>query len=71
MIKLKRIVFIIAILAGTLNVSAKIKIACVGNSITEGFTNYPTSLQYMLGSTYEVGNFGNWGHTLIIADAED
>jgi len=71
MFELKKIIFIISVLAGVFNVSAKTKIACVGNSITEGFTNYPTSLQYMLGDAYEVGNFGNWGHTMVIADAED
>ena len=43
----------------------KIKIACIGNSITEGVDNYPTSLARMLGDQYEVGNFGKWGHTLL------
>ena len=36
----------------------KIKIACIGNSITEGVDNYPTPLARMLGDQYEVGNFG-------------
>lgn len=43
----------------------KIKIACIGNSITEGADNYPTPLSHMLGERYEVGNFGKWGHTLL------
>ena len=43
----------------------KIKIACIGNSITEGVDNYPTPLARMLGDQYEVGNFGKWGHTLL------
>ena len=43
----------------------KIKIACIGNSITEGADNYPTPLARMLGNQYEVGNFGKWGHTLL------
>lgn len=34
----------------------KIKIACIGNSITEGADNYPTPLARMLGNQYEVGN---------------
>ncbi|WP_125042226.1 GDSL-type esterase/lipase family protein [Bacteroides faecalis] len=43
----------------------KIKIACIGNSITEGPDNYPTPLAKMLGDKYEIGNFGKWGHTLL------
>ncbi|MBB6463459.1 GDSL-type esterase/lipase family protein [Flammeovirga kamogawensis] len=49
----------------------KIRIACVGNSITYGhgiperFANcYPTQLQHMLGENYLVNNFGNSGRTL-------
>lgn len=45
--------------------SARIKVACIGNSITYGFTladpaaeSYPTRLQELLGDNYEVGNFG-------------
>ena len=43
----------------------KIKVACVGNSITYGsgvadreVNAYPVKLQGMLGDKYEVGNFG-------------
>ena len=43
----------------------KIKVACVGNSITYGIgvanpevNAYPVKLQGMLGDKYEVGNFG-------------
>lgn len=50
-----------------------VKIACVGNSITEGFTlahpeteSYPAVLQRMLGDGYEVGNFGLTAHTLMM-----
>ena len=46
----------------------KIKVACIGDSITWGYamTNrveecYPTRLQEMLGPVYEVGNFGDPG----------
>ncbi len=50
----------------------KVKVACVGNSITYGYllpereTNaYPSKLQKMLGEGYEVGNFGKSGATLL------
>ena len=40
------------------------KVACVGNSITEGYgiwdkKRYPEHLQDMLGSDYQVENFGH------------
>lgn len=51
---------------------SKIKVACVGNSITHGFAlkdkernNYPRQLGGMLGDGYEVGNFGRTGATLM------
>ena len=50
----------------------KIKVACVGNSITYGtgikdraHFSYPVQLQKMLGDNYEVGNFGKPGATLL------
>lgn len=50
----------------------KIKVACVGNSVTYGYgiknreTNcYPAQLQQMLGDAYEVENFGHSGATLL------
>ena len=52
--------------------SAVTKVACVGNSITCGkkipdreATCYPSRLQRMLGTDYEVGNFGHSGATLL------
>lgn len=52
--------------------AAKIKVACVGNSVTYGFrvenreiNAYPAQLQRLLGDTYEVGNFGHSGATLL------
>ncbi|QCX54268.1 GDSL-type esterase/lipase family protein [Elizabethkingia sp. JS20170427COW] len=52
--------------------SRKIKVACVGNSITYGFgaknpaeESYPARLQGLLGTSYEVKNFGHSGATLI------
>jgi acyl-CoA thioesterase-1 len=49
---------------------SKIKVACVGNSITEGANieagkRYPDVLQNLLGSGYEVRNFGLGGRTLL------
>ena len=50
----------------------KIKVACIGNSVTYGYghkepsrTSYPTQLQQMLGDKYEVRNFGHSGATLL------
>ena len=50
----------------------KIKVACVGNSITYGsgvanreVNAYPVKLQGMLGEEYEVGSFGKPGATLL------
>jgi lysophospholipase L1-like esterase len=38
----------------------KIRVACVGDSITEG-TYYPMDLEILLGTNYSVGNFGVGG----------
>ena len=53
-------------------VQPKIKVSCVGNSITYGMRIenreqdcYPAQLQRMLGDRYEVGNFGKSGATLL------
>ena len=50
----------------------KIKVACIGNSVTYGMTHknpaetsYPTQLQQILGEEYEVRNFGHSGATLL------
>ncbi len=50
----------------------RIKVACVGNSVTYGYTipdrevnSYPAQLGRMLGDRYEVGNFGKSGATLL------
>lgn len=50
----------------------KIKVACVGNSVTYGagldnreLESYPAQLQVMLGNKYEVRNFGKSGTTLL------
>ncbi len=57
-------------------VSAKTKVACIGNSITYGYglaaeereqLCYPGRLQSILGDRYEVGNFGHSGATLLVS----
>ncbi len=40
-----------------------IRVACIGDSITEGF-DYPNNLQLLLGAKYEVENFGVGGSTV-------
>ena len=52
-------------------VSRKIKVACVGASITQGVgvknpgqDSYPAQLQKLLGAKYEVRNFGNSGKAI-------
>ena len=60
-------------LSVTIGQTAKIKVACVGDSITYGSgiedrskDSYPAQLQVLLGEGYEVGNFGRPGATLLI-----
>ena len=50
----------------------RIKVACIGNSITYGYglpdrttQSYPAQLQKMLGEPYQVKNFGKSGATLL------
>ena len=52
--------------------AAKIKVACVGDSITQGSgikdpakDSYPAQLQKLLGDDFEVKNFGHSGRTLL------
>jgi len=47
------------------DVSTPIRVACVGDSITE-ITGYPSDLQSLLGSNYSVGNFGVSGSTVLL-----
>ncbi len=63
---------LLLICAGAAFGQEKIKVACVGNSITYGTgvadrerNAYPVKLQQMLGDGYEVGNFGKPGATLL------
>ncbi len=50
----------------------KVKVACIGNSVTAGYLlpnpkleSYPAQLQQLLGDQYLVGNFGHSGATLL------
>ena len=50
----------------------KIKVACIGNSVTFGYRlkdpsteSYPAQMQKMLGDKYEVNNYGHSGATLL------
>jgi lysophospholipase L1-like esterase len=54
----------------TARAAEPIKIACVGDSITQGAgaksgQSYPSQLQALLGDGYKVGNFGVSGRTLL------
>lgn len=58
------------VLSVTVFAQPKIKVACVGNSITFGYglkpeEAYPTQLQALLGDKYEVHNYGNSARTLL------
>ncbi|WP_204273703.1 GDSL-type esterase/lipase family protein [Draconibacterium mangrovi] len=54
------------------NEEKKIRVVCVGNSVTRGYLlknperySYPSQLQNLLGDAYEVQNFGHSGATLL------
>ena len=54
----------------TARAAEPIKVACVGDSITQGSgaqkgKSYPAQLQALLGDGYQVGNFGVSGRTLL------
>ena len=63
---------LLALLLAIPATAQKIRVACVGDSITYGMTisdrehdSYPAQLQALLGDGYEVGNFGKSGATLL------
>lgn len=64
----KMYVFSIIIII-TLNISAQVKVACIGNSITSGYSNtgfsYVPKLSELLGNGFIVQNFGVSGTTLL------
>ena len=66
------LMFVLVLLPLLATAQEKIKVACIGNSVTYGMTHknpaetsYPTQLQQMLGEEYEVRNFGHSGATLL------
>jgi len=73
--KQKSIFFLASLLfclSGIFAQNPKIKVACIGNSVTYGYglkdpstESYPVELQKMLGDEYEVKNFGHSGATLL------
>ena len=73
---MKRRALLSAFVAASISLSAladgaKIKVACVGDSITAGVgtkikhNSYPDQLGGLLGAGYEVKNFGNSGSTML------
>ncbi|WP_029278030.1 GDSL-type esterase/lipase family protein [Pedobacter borealis] len=59
-------------LVSSYSCAQKIKVACIGNSVTAGYLlakpqqeSYPAQLQQLLGNRYLVGNFGHNGATLL------
>ncbi len=68
-------IFIVAVLSFSsvaFTQSQRIKVACIGNSVTYGYglkdpssQSYPVQLQQMLGEQYDVKNFGHSGATLL------
>ena len=68
----KNLVMLLLVLPLLAVAQEKIKVACIGNSVTYGYghkepsrTSYPSQLQQMLGDKYEVRNFGHSGATLL------
>lgn len=69
---MKKIILFLVIISVVQSSNAIIKVACIGNSVTYGAgvdhreTNcYPAQLQKLLGSEYQVQNFGKSGATLL------
>ncbi|MEJ2243725.1 MAG: GDSL-type esterase/lipase family protein [Candidatus Bathyarchaeota archaeon] len=58
------LVLITIIVLDNVNKTNKIRVACMGDSITEEY-NYPSQLQTMLGENYTVDNFGSSGATVL------
>lgn len=69
--KVRHLLLILLIIAGSeLFAQRKIKVAALGDSVTEGLglkagESYPSVLQSLLGEGYKVGNFGHSGATLL------
>lgn len=68
----KKSVLIVFFITSIVLNAQKIRVACVGNSVTYGLgiterehSSYPMQLQQLLGDTYQVENFGHSGATLL------
>lgn len=68
----QKVAFLLLLLSAFFVQAQKIKVACIGNSVTYGYglkdpatESYPSVLQKMLGDKYQVGNFGHSGATLL------
>lgn len=68
----KLIIVLLALCAISVNAKEKIRVICVGASITEGYgtaepkyDSYPAQLGKILGEDYEVLNFGKGGCTML------
>lgn len=66
------VIMLVALLFVLFDTKAQVKVACIGDSVTEGLglehpesESYPSQLQELLGAKYEVGNFGHSGATLL------
>lgn len=67
---LKTFLFVMIFTSAQMLAQETYKVACVGNSITQGFGNtnsnsYPNRLDVILGDKYDVRNFGVGGTTLL------
>lgn len=70
---MKKLLLILIFAIGlSLQAKEKIKVACIGNSVTYGYllpdrekSAYPSQLQVLLGDKYQVKNYGKSGSTLL------
>lgn len=67
---LNRVLILLILFFISIGLSAQIKVACIGNSITAGFglkkeEAYPAQMQKILGDKYDVRNYGVSGRTLL------
>lgn len=66
------LLLLLCVASASLQARQKIRVACVGNSVTYGYgladrarSAYPVQLQALLGDGYDVRNFGHSGATLL------
>ncbi|MCA5005301.1 GDSL-type esterase/lipase family protein [Sphingobacterium bovistauri] len=67
----KIVLIIVSLIAIAFQSFAQKRIACIGDSVTEGYgisdssQSYPAQLQKLLGTEFKIGNFGHSGSTLL------